>query len=179
MSSEEENGLEIFGATIHGFAQACINLSVVAGTKASSLASDIEVTGWYPFNRLRECENVVIEHYENHEAILEKVGTEMMLSWYQLGPGKEIIERGVDFLHFQSGSQGYSSVVRGPKEVVGTFDLVEVDEKEGKAIIHSTTPFDKNLERGVIIGGMSAPGDLDFIRVENDDDECIFKIEFH
>ncbi len=179
MSSEEENRLEVFGATIHGFAQACINLNIVAGTKASSLTSDIEVTGWYPFDRLREFENTVIEHYENHEVILERVGTEMMLSWYRLGPGKEIIQRGVDFLHFQSGSEGYSSVVRGPEEVVGSFDLVEIDEKEGKALIRSTTPFDKNLERGVIIGGMSAPGDLDFVNVENDDDERIFKIEFH
>ena len=57
--------------------------------------------------------------------------------------------------------------------------IVEIDEKEGEALIRSTTPFDKNLERGVIIGGMSAPGDLVFINVENDDDECIFKIEFH
>lgn len=179
MSSEEANKLEVFGATIHGFTQACINLNIVAGSNARSLTSDIDITGWYPFDQLRECENVVIEHYEDHEVILERVGIEMMLSWYRLGPGKEIIERGVDFLHFQSSSEGYSSVVRGSEEVVGTFELMEIDEKEGKALIRSTTPFNKNLERGVIIGGMSAPGDLVFINVENDDDEYIFKIEFH
>jgi len=179
MSDEEEKKLETFGATIHGFIQACINLNIVAGTKASSLTSNIDVDGWYPFKHLRDCERIVLEHYESPEPILERVGMEMMLSWYSLGPGKEIIEKGVDFLHFQSGSKGYASVVRGPEEVVGNFNLVEIDEKEGKALIHSTTPFNKNLERGVIIGGMSAPGDLDYINVENDEDEQYFKIEFH
>jgi len=102
----------------------------------------------------------------------------MMLSWYNFGPGKQIIKSGVDFLIFQSGSQGYRSLVEGPEELVGSFDLVEIDEKNGKALIHSTTPFNKNLERGVIIGGMSAPCDLDYIDVNNDEDEYYFKIEF-
>ena len=51
--------------------------------------------------------------------------------------------------------------------------------KEGKALIRSTTPFDKNLERGVIIGGMSAPGDIEYINVEYDTGKGVFKIEFH
>ncbi|GAH87659.1 unnamed protein product, partial [marine sediment metagenome] len=83
------------------------------------------------------------------------------------------------FLHFQSGSQGYASVIKGPKEVVGSFKLVKLEKNLGKALIHSTTPFNKNMERGVIIGGMSAPGDLDYIDVNNDKDEHYFNIEFH
>lgn len=179
MNIEEKKELEVFGATIHGFAQACINLNIVAGTKASNLTRNIEVNRWYPFEHLKECERIVFKHYENPKPILEKVGAEMMFSWYSFGPGKEIIKRGVDFLHFQSGSEGYASVVRGPEEVVGNFNLMEIDEKEGKALIYSTTPFDKNLERGVIIGGMSAPGDLSYINVDNDEDVQRFRIEFH
>ena len=95
---------------------------------------------------------------------------EMMLAWYNFGPGKDIIKKGVDFLYFQTGSQGYHSVVMGPEELVGNFDLVEIDEKNGKALIHSTDPFNKDLEKGVIIGGMSAPGDLDYIDVTVDED---------
>lgn len=178
MSIEKEKELKVFGATIHGFAQACINLNIVVGPKASSLISDIDINRWYPFERLRNIEGIVIESYENVEPILERVGMEMMLSWYNLGPGKQIIKRGIDFLYFQSGSQGYSSVVKGPKEFVGSFNLVEIDEEKGTALIHSTTPFNKSLERGVIIGGMSAPGDLDYIDVNNDEDEHYFKIEF-
>jgi len=178
MSGVKMEELRVFGATIHGFAQACINLNIVAGSKASSLISDIEVNGWYPFERLRRLERMVIESYDNAAPILERVGMEIMLTWYNYGPGKQIIKKGVDFLYFQSGSQGYESVVKGPKDLVGSFTLVEIDETKGKALIHSTDPFSKDMERGVIIGGMSAPGDLDYIDVKNDEDEHYFKIEF-
>ncbi len=178
MSNGNETELKVFGATVHGFAQACINLNIVAGSKASSLISDINVNEWYPFERLREIEKIVIESYENAGPIMERVGMEMMFSWYKYGPGKNIIKKGVDFLYFQTDSQGYASVVKGPEELVGTFKLVEIDEENGKALIHSTDPFNKDLERGIIIGGMTAPGDLDYIDVKNDEDEHYFKMEF-
>jgi hypothetical protein len=172
-------GLEVFGATLLGFAQACINLNIVAGSKAGEIISDIEVNNWYPFERLREIEKIVFESYQDAGPIMERVGMEMMMAWYNYGPGKEIIKRGIDFLEFQTGSQGYHSVVKGPKELVGSFDLVELDEENGKAMIHSTDPFNKDMERGVIIGGMTAPGDLFYIDVNNDKDEQHFKIEFY
>jgi hypothetical protein len=167
------------GATILGFAQACINLNIIAGAKATSLISNIEPMGWYPFKRLREIEQIVLTSYENVAPIMERVGMEMMSSWYKYGPGKDIISKGVEFLEFQSGSQGYASVVKGPQKLVGSFNLEMLDEKKGKALINSTTPFDKDLERGVIIGGMSAPGDLDYIDVNNNESKNRFLIEFH
>jgi len=179
MSAKMKEELRVFGATIQGFAQACINLNIVAGSKASELISDIEVTSWYPFARLREIERTVIEAYDNAGPILERVGIEMMFGWYNAGPGKEIIKKGVDFLYFQTGSQGYASVVVGPEALVGSFKLAEIDEASGKALIQSTTPFNKDMERGVVIGGMSAPGDLDYIDVTNDEDEHFFRIEFY
>lgn len=178
MSSKKEEELKVHGATIQGFSQACINLNIVAGSKAAGLVSDIKVNDWYPFERLRELERSVLQAYENAAPIMERVGTEMMLGWYNFGPGKEIVKKGVEFLAFQSGSQGYASVVMGPQEQVGSFNLVEIDEKNGKALIHSTTPFNKDMERGVIIGGMKAPGDLDYIDVNNDEDKHYFRIEF-
>jgi hypothetical protein len=178
MMSEKRKKLEVFGATILGFAKACKDLNIVAGSRAGELISDIEVNKWYPFKRLRDIESIVTETYKNAGSILEKAGAEMMLTWYNLGPGKEIIAGGVDFLKFQSGSQGYASVVKGPKDLVGSFELVEIDENKNEALIHSTTPFNKDLERGIIIGGMSAPGDLDYIDVNNNEDEHYFRIEF-
>ncbi len=178
MSNGNEKELKVFGATVHGFAQACINLNIVAGSKASSLISDIDINEWYPFERLREIERIVIESYENASPIMERVGIEMMFSWYKYGPGKNIIKKGVDFLYFQTDSEGYASVIKGPEELVGTFKLLEIDEENGKALIHSTDPFNKDMERGIIIGGMSAPGDLDYIDVKNDEDEHYFKMEF-
>ena len=176
--AKKKSELVVFGATLQGFAQACINLNIVAGAKAENLMGEIEINGWYPFEKLREIERVVVESYENSGPILERVGMEMMLGWYKYGPGKEIVNSGVGFLHFQTGSQGYASVVKGPENLVGSFNLEHLDEKSGRARIHSTTPFHKDLERGVIIGGMSAPGDLDYIDVKNEKNPQIFEIEF-
>lgn len=179
MSEQARQELSVLGATLQGFAQACINLNIVAGSNAASMLRDVDMGAWYPFERLREVERLVISSYENSGPILERVGMEMMMGWYHFGPGKQIIDRGVAFLHFQTGSQGYHSVVRGPQDEVGSFDLVEVDEAQGTAVIHSTDPFNKDLERGVIIGGMSAPGDLAYVDVTNEQDRQCFRIEFH
>ena len=80
--------LKVFGATILGFANACINLNIVAGSKATSLISGIEVNGWYPFERLREIERMVVESYEKCGPIMERAGIEMMSIWYNAGAGQ-------------------------------------------------------------------------------------------
>ena len=64
------------------------------------------------------------DHTRNAGRSWNRAGIEMMSIWYNPGPGKQIIKRGVDFLYFQSGSQGYASVVKGPKDQVGSFTLV-------------------------------------------------------
>ena len=69
-------------------------------------------------------------------------------------------------------------MVRGPQAHVGSFDLLEIDERKRSAAIRSTTPFNKDMERGVIIGGMSAPGDLDFVYVDNSQDPSVFRVNF-
>ncbi|MBI4953907.1 MAG: hypothetical protein HY908_17920 [Myxococcales bacterium] len=177
--SAPNDELLVMGATIQGFAQACVNLHIVAGRQTEGLVHDIDMMGMYPFERLRALERLVLHAYAHSAAILERVGMAMMLGWYHFGPGKQIVKTGADFLRFQSGSQGYASVVKGPENLVGFFRLVDLDERAGLAHVHSTTPFEKNLERGVLIGGMSAPADLDYIEVVNAEDPHHFRIEFH
>lgn len=171
--------LQVFGALLDGYAKACVNLNIVAGRRGEELIADIEVNRWYPFERLRELEGLVLESYDNSDAIMERVGIHMMLGWYHFGPGKEIIKSGADFLEFQAGSQGYSSVVKGPKELVKEFKLLELDRERGRARLHSTTPLNRDMERGVLIGGMQAPGDLHYIDVVYDAGSQTFDIEFH
>ena len=177
--SENSSKLLVNGAILQGYAQACVNLNIVAGSNATRIISGIDMAQWYPFERWTEIENIVIQSYKHSGAILERAGMEMMLAWYHYGPGKDIVKTGFDFLHYQSGSNGYCSVVHGPKELVGDFKLIEVNKEKGRAILHSTTPMDRNAERGVLIGGMSAPGDLDYIDVINTEDKDYFMIEFH
>lgn len=175
----EERELQVFGALLQGYAQACVNLNIVAGRRGASLVSGIEVLRWYPFDRLRELESLVQSSYENNAPIMERVGVEMMSAWYHYGPGKEIVHKGLDFLAFQTGSQGYTSVIKGAPELVGTFQLVEVDPVKGTARIHSTTPLNRDMERGVLIGGMLAPGDLSYVEVVyRPEDQCHY-VEYH
>lgn len=171
--------LQVFGALLQGYAQACVNLNIVAGRRSTGLVSGIEVMRWYSFERLRELENIVLTSYENNGPIMERVGVEMMSAWYHFGPGKEIVKSGIDFLHFQTGSQGYASVIKGPPTQVGTFQLIDLDPGQGTAKVHSTTPLNRDMERGVLIGGMLAPGDLSFVDVTYSPQDLCHYVEYH
>lgn len=172
------NKLEAHGTLLLGFANACVNLNIIVGPDAQALVKDIEPNAWYPLARFLELNRVLLESYKNPEPIFEQVGQEMMHMWYVHGPGKSIIKRGVDFLTFQSGSQGYQSVIRGPQKLVGEFKLIDFDEQQGFARIQTTTIFTLEIERGVLVGGMSAPGDLDFVDATSEYDHHR-KLRFH
>ncbi|MCP4135168.1 MAG: hypothetical protein GY754_29640 [bacterium] len=178
MKQKSEQKMEVFGSLILGYAQACINLKYIAGDEAHNLIKDVQVAGWYPLDLFKNLGDIVSGAYDDPGPILERVGEEMMLGWYAMGPGKDIINKGHEFLSFQAGSEGYQSVVKGPKELIGEFFLEMIDVEKGVARVHSTTPFQKDMERGVIIGGMKAPGDLSYIDVSNDEDKHYFDIHF-
>ena len=170
--------MEVLGALIYGFFQACINLKYIAGEDVNRLVQDISPTGWYPLERYRQLGEIVARSYSDAAPILERVGEEMMSGWYHMGPGKEIVKNGVGFLTFQTSSEGYQSVVKGPMDIVGNFSLETIDVDNGTAIVVSSTPFDRNIERGVLIGGMKAPGDLSYVNVVNEANPDRFEIEF-
>lgn len=169
----------VHGTLMAGFAQACINLKIVAGRQAGELLADLDVSQWYPLRRWVQLEQMIGVTYQQVDPIRLKLGMEMMSLWYHRGPGREVVRRGVDFLHFQTGSTGIVSVIRGPRELVGSFDLREFDAAAGRAVIHSTTPFHRKIESGVLIGGLLAPGDLDYVNVHNDGDPDLLVVEFH
>jgi hypothetical protein len=162
-----------------GYAQACMNLNIVAGQQAMQLISGLQISDWYPLSRWHELEGLVLRSYRNSGPILVKVGMEMMRLWYQHGPGRSLVDRGASFLGFQTGSGGFKSVVLGPPEGVGSFDLISFDEQRGYAVVHSTTPFNRKMECGVLLGGVLAPGDLDYVDVTNDQDSDRLIVEFH
>ena len=177
--NKEWEKLEVHGSLLGGFIQACMNLAIIGGDKAKELAQGVEIMNWYPFRRYKDLEEIIRTSYRESAPILEKSGREMMLGWYHHGPGKDIVKKGVDFLTFQAGSQGYSSVVKGPEEIKGGFFLRKFDPKAGTATIESTNPFDPFMQKGVILGGMSAPGDLSFINADNSKNPRIYEVEFH
>jgi PAS domain S-box-containing protein len=174
----DNKNLQVAGVILDGFLKASIKLNIIAATQAATI-ENIDPVQWYPLQRLLDLQQFVQDNYKQAGPIFEKIGQSMITTWYHLGPGKELIRTGADFLHFQSGSRGYRSVVAGPEDFVGDFSLIEIDEIKGLAKIHSTTPFNRDLEKGLILGGMSAPGDLDYVQVSNGEDQDHFVIRFH
>ena len=98
--------------------------------------------------------------------ILVKVGMEMMRGWYHVGPGRSLVSSGRDFLHFQTGGGGFRSVVKGPAERVGTFELAHFDPRRGCAIVRSTTPFHLDSEDNFFV---QVHGDKQFAVFDNTD----------
>ncbi|MBI5638812.1 MAG: response regulator [Nitrospirae bacterium] len=182
MAADEQasgTGLTVFGGIIYGFIKSGHDLHIIASASADALIKDINPSGWYPLQILFGLQEFVINHFSDSAPVLQRIGAAMMDSWYHNGPGKKIIRSGTDFLLYQSSSEGYRSVVRGPERLLGNFSLVEIDDREGTAFIHSTTPFNRDLEKGIILGGMSAAGDLDQISIDNSADKDYFRIRFH
>jgi len=171
--------MQVHGALMVGFAQACVNLNIVAGHDATSFIKGLQINDWYPLSQWEKLQELVVRSYGNVDPIMVKVGIAMMTGWYHFGPGKSVVRKGVSFLHYQTGSGGFASVVRGPESVVGSFELEQFDKSRGVAVVHSTTPFNRKMECGVIIGGMSAPGDIDYVDVSNDGDPDRLLVEFH
>ena len=58
-------------------------------------------------------------------------------------------------------------MVKGPADQIGSFLLVDLNEKEGKATIYDNTPFHRSFARGIITGGMKVVGDLMRVEVKN------------
>ncbi len=176
---KSQDAVQISGALFLSFGQACVNLNLFVEEEIESFLEKITPERWYPLEQYTNLLRLVDEKYSDSAPILEQIGVEMMNFWYAVGPGKQIIKRGVDFLHFQTGSEGYHSVIKGKSDQVGEFFLMSLNEEEGTAIIRSTTVFRRDMERGILRGGLGLTQDLAYINVDNSDDEDVFLIEFH
>ena len=174
---EELGQLELLGIFLQSFGSACVNLKLLLGDGAASLLES-SPDGWYPASRFLDAVRSIEARFPDPEPMKERLGIEMMKLWYEHGPGRTIVKRGVDFVRFQTGSSGYHSVVRGPASAVGEFALESLDEAAGRAIVRSTTAFDRTMERGVLIGGLQLAGDLEYVDVDNSEDPSVFRIRF-
>lgn len=174
---EGHEQLELLGIFLRSFGNACVNLKLLLGDGAAALLES-SPDGWYPAKRFFDAVRSIEARFPDPEPIKERLGIEMMKLWYEHGPGRSIVKRGVDFVRFQTGSNGYHSVVRGPASAVGEFALESLDEAQGRAQVRSTTAFDRTIERGVLVGGLQLAGDVEFVDVDNSDDPSVYRIRF-
>jgi len=168
---------QVLGALFLSFGQACINYKFLIAEETYFL-EQIRADEWYPLNSFNAILNKIKTKFTDPAPILEQIGIDMMNLWYSQGPGKHIIKRGIDFLHFQTSSEGYYSVIRGEPDQIGEFSLLSLDEENGTAIVRSTTHFNRDMERGVLIGGLGTAKDLIYIHVNNSENEDLFQIRF-
>lgn len=172
-------GVELAGIFLLSFGRACINLHLLTGGELAIPLSGVQPDGWVPAEKFTTTLRHIARRFPSFDPILERIGAEMMQLWYEVGPGRSVVRTAVDFLHYQTGSAGYHSVVRGPAEQVGDFRLLALDRAKGHAIVRSTSPFDRAMERGVLIGGLQGAGDAVFVDVANAEDANTFQITFH
>ncbi|WP_342119262.1 sensor histidine kinase [Pseudoduganella sp. OTU4001] len=132
---------------------------------------------WYDVSELR----ALLEHssrYSNPAAVLERLGEEMTQAWYAFGPGMQIAPTALEFIRFQAGSQGYRSLVRGEPSEIGNFELLDIDQAGGIATVRSSTIFERDMELGILNGGLNACNDLLYFDVAMREDRRHFDIRF-
>jgi signal transduction histidine kinase len=168
--------VEVNGALFKAFCAAGKSIHLLLQDRMSAGAA-WDAGQWYGVAAFR----ALLEHssrYSNPSAVLERLGEEMMHSWYAHGPGMMLAPSALEFIRFQSGSQGYGSVVRGPAAELGSFDLLGLDPASGIATIRSSTVFERDMELGILYGGISACNDLLYFDVKLRDDRQHFDIRF-
>jgi signal transduction histidine kinase len=168
--------VEVNGALFKAFCAAGKSIHLLLQDRMSANAT-WDIDQWYSVEAFR----ALLDHssrYSNPAAVLERLGEEMMHSWYAHGPGMSIAPTALDFIRFQSGSQGYGSVVRGESLEVGNFELLAMNPAGGMATICSSTVFPRNMELGILYGGLTACNDLLYFDIALRDDRRHFDIRF-
>lgn len=168
--------VEIYGVLFRAFLDAGESLKLLLHGDAEEIES-FEPDKWYPLEEFQKLLRRVSQ-YANCGSILEQIGIEMMNGWYHHGPGKSIISSAVEFIKFQTSSKGFRSVIKGLPERTGSFDLLDLNEAGGTATIYSSTIFPREIERGVLLGGLGLAGELLYYDVSNASHADRFDIYF-
>ena len=176
---DKQEPVRVRGALCLAVAQACVNLNFFIDERMQARLAQIAPVDWCPLSLYRDLVDIVTQRYPNPAPIREQIGVEVIRFWYESAADHSQIRDGVDFLHYQTSSEGYYSVVDGAPELIGDFALSAIDPEAGTAVVYSTTPFYKDLERGILRGGLEIGGKFVYIDVDNSADERTYRIEFH
>lgn len=160
-----DSDLEVHGALLCGLNAASDALDLLPPDAAPCFRPD----AWYPIAELNRSLNVV-QNYCEPGPVLRQLGITLIAEWYEKGPGRTRVGNGIDFLRYQTSSDGFHSVIRGPAASIGAFSLSALDEQAGIAEVSSSTPFPHELEIGILLGGLAIGGEMLYYDVEPTDD---------
>jgi signal transduction histidine kinase len=168
--------VEVNGALLRAFCAAGKSIHLLVQDRMAA-GTTWDTEQWYDVQEFRAL-LALSSRYSNPAAVLERLGEEMTLAWYSYGPGMSIAPTALEFIRFQAGSQGYRSVVRGATSDIGNFELLEMDAAAGIATVRSSTIFERDMEIGILYGGLAACNDLLYFDVTLRDDRQHFDIRF-
>lgn len=158
---------EVSGAFLLGLVESFQNLSLLPlGEGVNLHLNQINPLQWYPYNLLI---NVLhgIQEANPSEDILFHAGVNFLRIWYEQGPGKNMINSGLDWLHANDDCGGYNSVVRGGnRDEIGWCLLQSIDEEAGLAVYENVMPLLPDYVKGVFYGGCVLFDDMEWVEVD-------------
>jgi hypothetical protein len=106
------------------------------------------------------------------------LGSRILDNWYHRSDGFTLCPTSVQVLRHHAKPDGYGRLVKGAAKEIGDFRLIDLDEAAGSALIHSSTPFCREWERGMVQGALDAAGDLLYSEVRWVQAQSAFEVRF-
>ena len=169
---------QVRGVVFLAFTEALHNLHLLADEDMQRFIQDVHYNGWYPFAKQQQVFDLIEARYPLSGPIMEKVGMGFINTIYSFQEWRHLFDTGIGFLKTNEASKLYYNFVQGHPQDIGSFTLIDLRAAEGKAVLHSTTPFSKDMERGILLRGLQLTRSFDYIDVDNAQDERIYHIEF-
>jgi hypothetical protein len=119
---------------------------------APEAAEHLEQTAeeeWIPLEQLQGVLSLAAAPYPEPGPLFDRLGVEMVEAWFTQGAPEAATS--VALLLEQLGA-AYGRLVRGDLVDTGELSLVRYDATAGEAIVRSTTPLGRELERGILRG---------------------------
>ncbi|HEY5798663.1 MAG TPA: hypothetical protein VIT92_00505 [Burkholderiaceae bacterium] len=165
--------VEIHGAFLQGLVTASHSLNLLLRDTTPSYEPD----RWYPVAALTDI-IAALRRYRQLDPILRQLGIEMVRRWQATHPVGAAVRSGIEYLRLQQDSAGIQTVLRGPVDQIGRFDLAALDVAGGTAAIRSSTVFPRALEYGTLLTGLAIGGDLLYFQIDHAADTDTFEIRF-
>lgn len=160
---------QVSGAFLLGLLASLHNVKSLPQSDIHLRADDINPMAWYPYSMLISTLEQLTSTVPSSN-ILFFAGINFLRIWYEDGPGKTMIQSGLDWLHANDESGGYNSVVRGgAPEEIGWCRLQSIDTERGLAVYDNVVALPADYVRGVFYGGCILFDDMEYVDVQVDE----------
>jgi two-component system NtrC family sensor kinase len=168
--------IQVLGVPFLAFRQVMSGFHLLCAPELEAFLQQVRYNAWYPAAPMLQLFQYLVT-YADPGPILEQIGMELaqLLSGYD--EWQAVFRSGEDFLRAHQDSRLYYTFVKGPRALIGAFSLRTIDVAAGRASLHSSTPFRRELERGFILGGLRLTHSFAYIQIDNSQDAHNFQID--